>query len=94
MGGLRRFTLPTPYPAAYAGSVRFTNDTRNRRRVGQRVVVRMYPDSLIPERRRGHPGVVEALDLPGQPPGVLVRFDHPVNGVETCYAAYGEVRAT
>jgi hypothetical protein len=74
--------------------MRFANDTRNKRKVGQRVVVRLYPTSLQGDRRRGCRGVVEALDLPGQPPGVLVRFDEPVNGSDVCYATYDEVRAT
>jgi hypothetical protein len=39
-------------------------------------------------------GVVADIDIPGQPPGVLVQFvDPPVfNGLTTCYATHSELR--
>lgn len=50
------------------------------------------------ETRRGRPwvrvdvpGVVESLDS-GATPGVEVRLDRPVSGLDTCYATYAEVR--
>ncbi len=43
-------------------------------------------------RRTVHtPGVVIAIDKPGLPRGVEVRFDYPVNGVDTCYATHQEL---
>lgn len=47
-----------------------------------------------PRRAACTPGRVVALDLPGQPPGVEVKFDatDPDTGAPGCYAAYGEIR--
>lgn len=66
--------------------MKFTNDTRRVRKVGQTVYVRF---NGVGKRHRG---TVIALDKDGIP-GVEVRFDRPVNGLGTCYATYGEVRS-
>lgn len=36
-------------------------------------------------------GTVVEVDAPGVPPGARVQFDHPVNGVMTCYATHREL---
>lgn len=63
--------------------MKFINDTRNMRKVGQTVYVRFNGFG------KRHRGTVIALDYDG----VTVRFDTPVNGSETCYATYDEVRS-
>lgn len=64
--------------------------------VGDRVTVRLTErQARIPGRpyvTRDVPGTVEGVD--NHPPhrGVEVRLARPVNGMDTCYATYGEVR--
>lgn len=35
---------------------------------------------------------VEDIDIPGVPPGVLLRLDRTVNGLITCYATRDEIK--
>lgn len=55
---------------------------------------RLHQDVWVWIGRDKHSGVVEGINLPNQPPGVLVRFvGGSVNGLDTCYATHDEVRA-
>jgi hypothetical protein len=62
---------------------------------GDRVIVRL-PDGPTPrgcrKREADVHGTVREVDLPGQPPGVLVDLDREINGVRDCYATHRELR--
>jgi hypothetical protein len=58
--------------------------------VGQRVALRL-PNSYRSGRWERVEGVVAAIDEPGRPRGVRVRFDRLFNGVDNCLASVEEL---
>lgn len=66
-------------------------EPRARWKVGDRV---LWPHPERQGRRNvtvNSPGTVTAIDEPGLPRGVRVKFDELVNGVDECYATHAEL---